>query len=358
MLTQSKLLTTFSLAVAGFSMISIPALALAPDFPPSTTCRRIVDSELPSEKNFPNSCASGVNDNTNDSIVGTSARENIYGYSGNDALFGFGGNDTIFGNQGDDLIEGGDGKDTIFGGKNNDRTFGGNGNDTIYGDLDNDELWGQDGNDTLFAGPGKDVIVAGNGDDLTNGNQGNDMIWGGEGNDIINGGKDTDVLVGDNGNYQGGGNDTLYGDLGQDFVFGENGNDDIYIYPYEYARGGYGNDRYIIEPRIETSDMAVVVIDNLEDGNGDNEIIIDKSYTLVDSGVVRQDFLNWVRLDFQKNGKSLQVWILGNPGTLYFGQIDMVSRDLDIDGDNVFDNVMLPVINNQINLNPIPVPTL
>jgi Ca2+-binding RTX toxin-like protein len=100
---------------------------------------------------------------------------------------------------------------SLRGNSSNNNIYGRGGNDVIFGEGGRDFLYGEDGNDLLFAGKGDEF---GNGDNLN----------GGDGNDILSGGMAHDGMHGGNGA------DSLYGGEG-DWLYGGNGNDRFILGP-------------------------------------------------------------------------------------------------------------------------------
>ncbi|AUX75353.1 calcium-binding protein [Sinorhizobium fredii] len=254
--------------------------------------------------------------------AGTAAYLNVDAGSGNNRLTGGKGGDSFYSTSGSDTVSGGDGDDRIIdnGGGTN-RLDGGNGNDYISAEAETgtaltimlgaaggDQLSvnyaggstagrfsvdGGSGTDTLWisrydstknlsfvlsanatlvngdvtvknvevvnfiSGQGHDTLTAGNLDDDLNGMGGNDTLKGLGGNDELTGWTGADKL------YGGDGNDVLWGsggikDSNADSLYGEKGNDILNMNAGDYASGGDGFDRAVIEFGEETFDVSFV----------------------------------------------------------------------------------------------------
>ena len=136
-----------------------------------------------------------VEDEVNEISMGPAAND-VTGTNQDDLIKTFRGNDTVSGGVGSDTIYGGIGKDVLNGGVGQDMIEGNWGDDEINGEVFADYLGGGDGEDTITGGYGDDVIVGNNGDDNIQGNIGKDVIYGGGGSDEISGGKGNDTLSG------------------------------------------------------------------------------------------------------------------------------------------------------------------
>jgi Ca2+-binding RTX toxin-like protein len=182
------------------------------------------------------SAVSGIGNELDNRLAGTSGDNILAGGLGNDILFGEAGNDSLDGGLGNDTIDGGAGNDTLIGGAGADSLVGGSGNDTIDGGVVTDRIrYSNDNNRVNYASSTVAVSVnlsgitgdgtSGSGtandgmggiDTLLNINQVlgsayNDSIVGssalifetfegGAGDDTIDGGAVTDTLNGDNTN--------------------------------------------------------------------------------------------------------------------------------------------------------------
>lgn len=99
--------------------------------------------------------------------IGNELNNSVFGTSDNDTLSGMDGNDVLQGNAGDDLVYGGLGADTVNGGDGSDTVSGGDGDDRVNGNA---------GSDSLVAGAGKDIIEGGEGADTMSGGAGADVF--------------------------------------------------------------------------------------------------------------------------------------------------------------------------------------
>ena len=145
--------------------------------------------------------SSTTDDNSANSLVGTSGRDHLAGLGGNDTLSGLAGNDWIDGGTGNDRLDGGAGFDRLVGGAGND-TFivderddrvienAGGGTDTVLSSATLHELDANVENLTLIGGGlngwgnALDNLIRGNSaDNVLNGLTGADTLIGGAGND-------------------------------------------------------------------------------------------------------------------------------------------------------------------------------
>ncbi|WP_415896380.1 calcium-binding protein [Neptuniibacter sp. QD57_21] len=217
---------------------------------------------------------------SNDTLVGSSAKDYIYGYGGNDVVQAGSGGDYLYGHEGDDTLKGESGNDRITGGVGNDNLQGGADSDTYYFNRGD----GQDvikdtstsGTDKIIFGEGilrEHVTITRSGydivltltdpaglatDSLTLNNAHNSTsaayrieeahfadgtvlthdemyreaqnMYGTEGNDSLVGSNKADYLFG----YSG--DDTLKGESGNDRITGGAGNDNL--------QGGADSDTY------------------------------------------------------------------------------------------------------------------
>ena len=227
-----------------------------------------------------------VEDEVNEISMGPGAN-NVTGTNADDLIKTFRANDTVSGGVGSDTIYGGVGKDVLNGGVGIDLIEGGYGDDEINGEVFADFLGGGDGDDTITGGYGNDFIFGNNGDDIIAGNVDNDIVFGGGGNDEISGGKGDDILSGaflatEPLDDEGGFVDTtaevflaiakarlaypdatadellmteyfddvadlqLAEDDGADTLFAGEGNDTLYVGATDWAKGGMGNDTFIL----------------------------------------------------------------------------------------------------------------
>ncbi|ACP24162.1 hemolysin-type calcium-binding repeat-like hypothetical protein [Sinorhizobium fredii NGR234] len=269
--------------------------------------------------------------------AGTAGYLSIDAGSGNNRLTGGKGGDSFYSTSGSDTVSGGDGDDRIadYGGGTN-KLDGGNGNDsvsaetetgtaltTMLGGAGSDSLSvnygggstagrfsvdGGSGTDTLWisrydstknltfvlsanatlvngdvtvkniekinftSGQGHDTLTAGSLDDDLNGMGGNDTLKGLGGDDDLTGWTGADTL------YGGDGNDGLWGsggikDTSADRLHGEKGNDVLNVNAGDYASGGDGFDRLVIEFGEETFDVSFVF------GNGLVKVNANTSFT-------------------------------------------------------------------------------
>lgn len=237
-------------------------------------------------------------DDTGNTIYGTTNIDYLYGNGGNDTFHANDGNDFIYGGTGDDTLNGGNGNDYMDGGAGDDRMVGGSDNDTyiyasghdsIYDTVGTEELrfvagWtpghlsfarnfgalndllitinaansvlienqftGNDQVETIrFADNStidlmnQQVITYGNSSNnsisgITVGGSVNDIIYGYDGNDTLSGGDGADML------YGGNGTDTLNGNDGDDLLDGGAGSDTL--------SGHAGNDTYVYTEGLDT----------------------------------------------------------------------------------------------------------
>ena len=141
----------------------------------------------------------GVGNELDNIITGSTGGNVLYGGAGNDTLQGLGGADRLEGGDGIDralykssaasvvidlaagTAHGGDAEgDALVGIEN---VYGSSFDDTIRGDAARNVIWGADGNDTLVGRNGNDFLEGGAGDDLLNGGIGADALVGGDGVD-------------------------------------------------------------------------------------------------------------------------------------------------------------------------------
>lgn len=133
-----------------------------------------------------------------DFVEAGSDDDSVQGDDGNDTIQAGEGNDTVTGDLGNDVIYGGTRLDAVDpthlvdatdpdADNNRDLLAGGMGNDTIYGGDDADTISGGLDNDYLDGGIDDDVIM---------GDAGSDVIVGGQGRDQLFGGGDRDLFVG------------------------------------------------------------------------------------------------------------------------------------------------------------------
>ena len=130
----------------------------------------------------------------------------------------------------DDLITGHIWGDSILGGSGDDDISALGSDDIVVGGLGEDQIDGGDGADTLFGGDQDDDIFGGNGADEISGDTGHDYLNGRAGDDLMIGGTGNDRLLGGAGaDIQTGGDDqdTLIGNSGNDALNGENGDDSL-----------------------------------------------------------------------------------------------------------------------------------
>ena len=202
-------------------------------------------------------------------LAGGAANDILTGEDGNDQISGDAGNDLLGGRAGDDVIDGGDGVDWMHGGEGADTMRGAEGTDDLHGEAGDDRLDGGDGNDSLSGDGGRDRLTAGAGDDGLVGGEGADVLRGGTGDDALQGGLGHDRAMGGDGSdvVDGNdGNDVLWGDrAGQDdgavdFLNGGNGDDDLHAGSGDYANGGAGADRFVVDD-IAAGDPVAQIVD-------------------------------------------------------------------------------------------------
>ena len=140
----------------------------------------------------------------------------------------------LIGSKNEDTLVADDRPSVLFGGGGNDGLFGGAADDVIIADNRPNEIvlervpeignaLGVAGDDIIWGGAGNDLIQAGNGNDIVDGGVGNDLIQGGAGDDVIDGGQGSDILR------------------------GGSGSDRIHLGDGDIARGGNGDDTFIVE---------------------------------------------------------------------------------------------------------------
>ncbi len=93
-----------------------------------------------------------VGGNGDDTLDGGDGDDLAYGGLGNDFINGGDGADTLVGNAGDDIIHGDDGNDLILGREDNDTLFGGAGDDYILAGIGDDTVNGGGDNDRIVGG--------------------------------------------------------------------------------------------------------------------------------------------------------------------------------------------------------------
>jgi Ca2+-binding RTX toxin-like protein len=176
-----------------------------------------------------NQRSSTTDDNSANSLVGTSGRDHLAGLGGNDTLSGLAGDDVMHGGAGNDTFALGAayGNDVIDGGAGNDRVdFGSDVASDLVIDLAAGTISGGGvdgfGSATLTS---VERVIAGAFDDRVIGDSADNNIDGRRGNDSVSGAAGDDTLLGRDGNDRlegGSGNDTLTGGAGQDsFVFAD-----------------------------------------------------------------------------------------------------------------------------------------
>ncbi|MCF3972641.1 calcium-binding protein [Paracoccus salsus] len=185
-----------------------------------------------------NPASTGFFDGTR--IVGSDLVDLLKGGAGNDLIMGYGGDDDLRGGLGADTIYGGDGDDWVqgdgdYGPGGNDVLLGGHGNDLLMGQGGDDLIFGEAGNDTIFGGEGNDTLHGGEGDDWLSGNDGDDVLISGGGSDDLDGGRGDDVLIGAN-------------DPATVWMHGGEGNDTLMPGSGDFAEGGAGEDRFVLQP--------------------------------------------------------------------------------------------------------------
>ena len=118
-----------------------------------------------------------------DILLATTAADSVDGQAGNDFIASRNGSDNVIAGLGRDMVLAGNGEDVIDGGSGKDILFGGQGNDLIFGSDGNDSLFGENGDDILDGGRGRDFITGGFGNDRIFGGEGDDRLWGNSGSD-------------------------------------------------------------------------------------------------------------------------------------------------------------------------------
>lgn len=124
--------------------------------------------------------------------------DSVQGNDGNDTIQAGEGNDTVTGDLGDDVIYGGTREDATDPTHLTDDVDpdADNNRDLLAGGMGNDSVYGGDDDDTLSGGIGDDYLDGGIDDDMIMGDAGNDAIVGGHGADSMYGGGDRDVFTG------------------------------------------------------------------------------------------------------------------------------------------------------------------
>ncbi|WP_435259247.1 Hint domain-containing protein [Thioclava sp. FR2] len=133
----------------------------------------------------------------NDFVESGDDNDSVQGNDGNDTIQAGEGNDTVTGDLGDDVIYGGtrlDATDPTHLTDDVDPDTDNN-RDLLVGGMGNDSVYGGDDDDTLSGGLGDDVLDGGIDDDMITGDAGNDAIIGGHGADSMYGGGDRDVFT-------------------------------------------------------------------------------------------------------------------------------------------------------------------
>lgn len=258
--------------------------------------------------------------------AGTAGHVDFDAGSGNNTMTGGKGNDQFYSTTGNDKVTGGDGNDRIIDAGGANRLDGGNGNDTISADSRSGTglsyLYGGAGNDTvtinnasgsvagryaadggtgtdslwinrydstknlsftlsanatmvngditaknfervhIVTGQGHDTITAGSLNDYISGMAGNDTLKGLAGNDELIGGTGADRI------YGGDGNDIIYGsggikDTSADKLYGDAGNDIVEMNVGDYADGGTGEDRVVVNFYDEAFNVAFTFTNGL-----------------------------------------------------------------------------------------------
>ena len=202
-------------------------------------------------------------------LAGGSANDVLTGDGGNDLIRGDAGNDLLGGRAGADVMDGGAGVDWLRGGEGADTMAGAAGADDLQGEAGDDRLNGGEGADQISGDGGRDRLAAGAGNDGLVGGDGADVLRGGTGDDALQGGLDDDRVMGGDGsdNVDGNdGNDLLWGDrAGQDddavdFLNGGSGDDELHAGTGDYASGGAGADRFVLED-IAAGDAVAQITD-------------------------------------------------------------------------------------------------
>lgn len=210
----------------------------------------------------------------------------ILGTAGKDLISSGMGDDTVNAGMGADTIDGGVGNDVLNGGVGEDLIEGNFGKDTISGNAFDDILGGGGQSDVISGGDGDDIILGNDGDDSLDGNRDNDVISGGGGADIVAGGKGDDRLFGGYLDYEPDATSGNFADYtaeyinaynaagdampgattaeilnsdymrgyvltdgsvdGSDTLYGGEGNDSLYVGGNDVAKGGLGDDTFIL----------------------------------------------------------------------------------------------------------------
>ncbi|WOS63445.1 calcium-binding protein [Sinorhizobium fredii] len=233
--------------------------------------------------------------------AGTASHVDFDAGSGNNTLTGGKGNDQFYSTSGNDTVKGGDGDDRIGdnGGGTN-KLDGGNGSDHITADTETGTAL-----TTILGGAGNDIVTVNNAGGSTagrfsvDGGTGTDTLWisrydstknlsfalsanatmvngditaknfervhitSGQGNDALTGGGLNDYLNGSGG----------IKDTSADHLYGEKGDDLLFMNAGDYASGGDGADRVVIDFAEETFDVSFVF------GNGLVRVNANTSFT-------------------------------------------------------------------------------
>lgn len=195
-----------------------------------------------------------------DILTGDGSNDLIAGAEGDDLLGGRGGDDVIDGGAGLDWIRGGAGEDSLAGAAGDDDLRGEDGDDRMTGGEGDDTLSGDLGRDRLEAGRGDDSVLGGDLADSLRGGLGDDALQGGTGDDRAAGGAGADTVDGN------AGDDTLWGaragaaDTAVDFLNGGEGDDQLHAGAGDYASGGAGADRFLLED-ITAGDPVAQIMD-------------------------------------------------------------------------------------------------
>lgn len=124
-----------------------------------------------------------------DDVQGNDGDDFIQAGEGNDSVTGDLGNDRIYGGTREDATDPTHLVDAVDPDADNNR-------DLLAGGMGNDSIYGGDDDDTLSGGLDDDYLDGGIDDDMISGDAGNDVLVGGQGADSIYGGGDRDVFVG------------------------------------------------------------------------------------------------------------------------------------------------------------------
>lgn len=213
--TQVRMNGTVMLVLDGVTDVTLDDLHLVPD---TTTD------------------VSYVAGNYSHEVTGTDGDDSYSGDSDPTAWMTGGGADSLSGSTGADYADLGDGNDHADLGDGADSVLGHAGDDQIDGGLGADTLRGGEGDDSLHGDDGADRMAGDHGNDLMAGGAGADSLLGGGGDDTLSGYSETHA-----------GEASLTANDGADTLLGGDGNDTLIIGHGDFASGGSGADRFVLD---------------------------------------------------------------------------------------------------------------